>query len=169
MQKKQILAFSGLPHKSEAVEVEKDVKKLEGYKVDELNRLMDVLDIPRGDAKKEGKIARIMDFLKDPKVMSQKNKAEKKTKTKKRKKAMGAKRTTGAAAPGGAKKPRAAVTSLADDDDDEDSSTSSESDSEGDLIPLVPRKKTPQEVNPDSLKVNRVDRGPFSYFLPNPT
>merc|ERR1712216_370929 len=91
--KKNILAFSGFAYDEDKREAEmtKDASKLDAFKVDELNLLLDTFDLPRGkgeESKKEGKIKRILDFLTSPKVTSDKDLAaleEKKRLQRKRK------------------------------------------------------------------------------------
>jgi len=177
--KRNILDFSGFTYAeaSAAAEVEKDTQKLLGYTVEELNLVLDTFDLPRGkgdEAKKEGKVKRILDFLSRPKVMSDKDLAAAETKKKlkrkraterrKKKKASGAKGAKKKAAAGGGgggsakkAKKKPAITSLGDESSDEEESGSgseseSESDSSGDDLPLVPVKKGPEHVNDASLK-----------------
>ena len=157
--KKNILAFSGFAYDEDKREAEmtKDASKLDAFKVDELNLLLDTFDLPRGkgeESKKEGKIKRILDFLTSPKVTSDKDLAaleEKKRLQRKRKAERNKKKKTGAtkksktAKKAAAPKSRAAkplVTSLAaeddeDDDDDEGDASSSSEDESSDDEPLV--------------------------------
>mmetsp|Transcript_3208 Transcript_3208/g.9502 ORF Transcript_3208/g.9502 Transcript_3208/m.9502 type:complete len:338 (+) Transcript_3208:194-1207(+) len=174
--KKNILEFSGFFYEESLAqaELEKDTNKLAGFTVEELNLLLDTFDLPRGkgdDAKKGGKVNRILDFLSSPKVMSDKDLATMESKKKmKRKRAAGRKKkkksASAAAKKGKAEGPKkkakkkAKPTTLADDSSDDEYSSSSdggedeasESESSDDSAPLLPLKKTPEHVTPDALK-----------------
>ena len=127
--KKNILDFSGFAYADPAAERVRDRAKLSSFKVDELNTLLDTLDMTRGtgeDAKKDGKIERVLDFLDAPRLMAKGERAWKAQATKggpKRKRKSGAAKAK--AAGGGppkaskaSKKPK--VQSLADSDSEDD-------------------------------------------------
>ena len=135
--KKNIFEFSGFTDTSPAA-LSKVSDKLSTLKVEELNLLLDTFDLPRGkgeEALKDGKIKRIVAFLLEPRVMSDKDLQEVETKKKlkrkrsaERKKKKKSKKTTsskGKTGDGSDSKKKKRVkkskpTSLADDDDDDD-------------------------------------------------
>ena len=168
--KKNILEFSGKtalysnPESGEK-ERQKDATKLDSFKVKELDLVLDTFDLPRGkgeQAKKEGKVARILDFVMKPsaregardlagaeekKKLQRKRKAErgKRKRTAAAGAARGKKRAAGPKA-AGPKVSKAQFTSLgSDSDSDSGSGSDYESDSEDDT-PLVPAKKEVTEA-----------------------
>jgi protein DEK len=167
--KKNILEFSGFTDTSPP-SLTKVSDKLSTLKVEELNLLLETFDLPRGkgeDALKEGKVKRIVAFLVEPKVMSERDLQDVETKKRMKRKRSAERRkkkkTKGKKEEDGAKKKKRVAkkskpTSLADDDDDDDddgsgsdddssssepfymSESDSDSDSEDDA-PLVPKAK----------------------------
>ena len=156
--KKNILEFSGKtalysnPESGEK-ERQKDAAKLDSFKVKELDLVLDTFVLPRGkgeQAKKEGKVARILDFVMKPSAREGARDlagAEEKKKLQRKRKAERGKRKR-AAGPkaAGPKVSKAQFTSLgSDSDSDSGSGSGYESDSEDDA-PLVPAKKEVTEA-----------------------
>lgn len=76
--KREIQNFSGYPYSDaeKEAELKKDEEKLGRWKTERLNQLLDLLDLPRGKdeaATKEGKVARIIQFLEAPEKLSTKD------------------------------------------------------------------------------------------------
>jgi protein DEK len=77
--KKAILDFSGFAFNDEAEGRELEARKLSlgKWKLDLIHKLLDTLDLPRGAGDKAAKLDKIMDFLMEPKALSETNLAEK--------------------------------------------------------------------------------------------
>lgn len=75
--KRDILSFSGFVYEDPEEGKEKDVERVLKLKNDEIHRIMDTLDIPRGSGGKEDKAEKVIEFLQSPDVMRETNLAEK--------------------------------------------------------------------------------------------
>ncbi|CAL5223040.1 g5495 [Coccomyxa viridis] len=82
--KRDIMAFSGFAYEDET-ERGKHSEKLEKWKLDDIHKFMDLLDMPRGSGDKKTKVSSVMDFLEKPEKLSDTDKAEKASKAKEKK------------------------------------------------------------------------------------
>eukprot|EP00884_Botryococcus_braunii_P019523 jgi/Botrbrau1/6254/Bobra.0129s0007.2 len=82
--KKNIKKFSGFvyPEGSEDAEKTKDLQRISNLKIEKIHQLMDVLDVPRGKGDKESKVLSLWEYLEEPKVLSNVDKAKKAAKKK---------------------------------------------------------------------------------------
>uniref|UniRef100_A0A061RQ95 Protein DEK n=1 Tax=Tetraselmis sp. GSL018 TaxID=582737 RepID=A0A061RQ95_9CHLO len=71
--KKEILAFSGFVYDDKEADRQWGLEKLLKWKLDDVHKLMDALDMQRGAGTKEDKVKRVIDFLEEPKVLSNKD------------------------------------------------------------------------------------------------
>ncbi|CAL8462721.1 g2254 [Coccomyxa elongata] len=86
--KKEILGFSGFVYDGSAEEGHAKVaEKLNKWKLEDIHRLMDMLDLARGGGSKESKVNALVEFLEAPKVLKDVDLAEKASKAKAKEKA----------------------------------------------------------------------------------
>ncbi|GAB4813480.1 hypothetical protein N2152v2_000526 [Parachlorella kessleri] len=87
--KRDIMDFSGFAF--EEAEEEKELKyrreSLGKWKLDLIHKLLDVLDLPRGQGEKAGKVDKVLEFLQEPKPLSEVNLADKEAKKREQAKA----------------------------------------------------------------------------------
>ncbi|BDA50815.1 probable protein DEK [Coccomyxa sp. Obi] len=92
--KKEILGFSGFVYDGTAEDGRAKVaEKLNKWKLEDIHRLMDMLDLARGSGSKEAKVNALMEFLEAPKVLKDVDLAEKAAKAKEKAKSKKEKET----------------------------------------------------------------------------
>mmetsp|Transcript_31519 Transcript_31519/g.89480 ORF Transcript_31519/g.89480 Transcript_31519/m.89480 type:complete len:396 (+) Transcript_31519:133-1320(+) len=164
--KRDILAFSGFVYEDKELEQEKDLDKVMKWKLEEIHRVMDLLDMQRGTGSKEEKATRLLEFLEKPCALSDKDlaaKAEKKKAAAKRKRELAAKKekTNAAKAKVAAKKTVAANKKTpvskkkAPEPEDEEEEEKEEEEEEEEVKPAKKKAKpakSPKAVPPEQTQ-----------------
>ncbi|KAK9859358.1 hypothetical protein WJX84_002597 [Apatococcus fuscideae] len=166
--KKAISEFSGFIADGDAEkQKEKDSERLGRWKVEHLNRLLDLLDLPRGsgpEGTKDSKVDRLMDFLVAPKQVSDKDLAAKEASkkaaaAKKRERAQKAKETGSKKRKGSTKPARSAKKAkkegAAEEEGEREEEAGEESDLEEEEEEPAPKKKRASKGSSSNKKRSR--------------